>query len=121
MSFWKKLFRRPAIFFVTLYAKYIYNQGVEAAEKRHLAEGNRIYLAAKTFHPDRLVTYNKGQFKVQKRAFGMTARLLTMNTLKQRCYYHTADRYGEGRLSEEDIAIRKQAFIKERLRYAGVV
>lgn len=121
MNFWKKLFRRPAIFFVTLYAKHIYNQGVEAAEKRHYVEGDRIYLASKTFHPDTLVTYNKGQFKVQKRAFGMAARLLTMNTLKQRCYYHTADRYGEGRLSEEDKEIRKKAFIRERLRYAGLI
>ncbi len=120
-KFFKKLLRQPAIFFVTIYARLIYNQGVEAAERRHALEGVTIYLASKTFEPDRLVTYNKGQFKVQKRAFGMAARLLTMNTLKSHCYYHTADRYGHDCLSEKDKEIRRKAFVKERLRLAKLI
>ena len=118
MNLIKKLFRRPAIFFVTLYAKIIYRQGVDAAERRHAMEGNTIYLASKTFEPDRLVTYNRDEFKAQKRVFGMAARLLTMNTLRNGCYYHTTDRFGGNGLSEEEKEIRRRAFIKERLRLA---
>lgn len=121
MNIIKRIFRKPAIILVTIYAKYIYKQGVEAAEARHKRDGNTIYLASKTFHPDRLVTYNKEQFKTQKRAFGVAARLLTMNTLKSHCYYHTADRFGKNGLSERDREIRKKAFIKERLHLAKLI
>lgn len=121
MNIFKRFFRWPAMLFVTLYARLIYRQGVDAAERRHQAEGNTIYLASKTFHPDRLVTYSKAQFKMQKRAFGVSARLLTMNTLKSGCYYHTADRYGNNGLSSRDREIRRKAFVRERLRLAGLV
>ena len=121
MNIFKRIFRWPAMLFVTLYARLIYRQGVEAAERRHQVEGNTIYLASKTFHPDRLVTYSKAQFKMQKRAFGVSARLLTMNTLKSGCYYHTADRYGNNGLSSRDGEIRRKAFVRERLRLAGLV
>lgn len=121
MNIFKSIFRWPAMLFVTLYARLIYRQGVDAAERRHQSEGNTIYLASKTFHPDRLVTYSKAQFKMQKRAFGVSARLLTMNTLKSGCYYHTADRYGNNGLSSRDREIRRKAFVRERLRLAGLV
>ena len=67
------------------------------------------------------MTYSKAQFKMQKRAFGVSARLLTMNTLKSGCYYHTADRYGNNGLSSRDREIRRKAFVRERLRLAGLV
>ena len=121
MNIFKRIFRWPAMLFVTLYVRLIYRQGVEAAERRHQVEGNTIYLASKTFHPDRLVTYSKAQFKMQKRAFGVAARLLTMNTLKSGCYYHTADRFGNNGLSSRDRTIRRKAFVRERLRLAGLV
>lgn len=121
MNLFKRIFRKPAIIIVTLYAKHIYNIGVQAAENRRAHEGKMIYLASKTFRPDRLVTYNKEQFKAEKKVFGVTARLLTMNTLKLHCYYHTADRFGNDGLSAREVEIRKKAFIKERLRLAGLV
>ena len=118
MNFFKRLLRKPAIIIVTLYANLIYYKGVRAAEERHLKEGRTIYLASKTFHPDRLVTYNKAQFKTQKRAFGMSARLLTMNTLKSGCYYYTADAFMKNGISKRDKEIRRRAFVKERLQLA---
>ena len=121
MNIFKRIFRKPAIYIVTLYARLVFKQGVEAAERRHLMERKTIYLASKTFQPDRLVTYSKEQFKVQKRAFGMAARLLTMNTLKAHCYYHTKDKWEQNGLSERELEIRKKAFIKERLRLAKLI
>lgn len=117
----KRLFRRPAILLVSLYARHIYRQGVEAAERRHEREGVAIYLAANSFRPDHLVTYSKTQFKIEKHVYGVHARLLTMNTLRRGCYYHTADRFGANGMSDRDREIRRKAFVKERLRLAGLV
>ena len=120
-KFLKKLFRKPAIILVTLWAKHAYNQGVAAAESRHQKEKVTIYLASDSFRPDRLVTYNKRQFKIEKRIYGMAARLLTMNTLRSGCYYHTEDAWGENGLDPKEMEVRKKAFIKERLHLAGLI
>jgi len=117
----KRIFRKPAIILVTLWANRTYKQGVAAAELRHKREGVMIYLASDTFRPDRLCTYNKAQFKYEKKVFGVAARLLTMNTLRSGCYYHTADRFGGNGLMKRDKEIRRKAFIKERLHLAGLV
>ena len=120
-AFLRKLFRRPAILFVTLYAQHIYSQGVAAAERRHAADGSTIYLAANSFRPDHLVTYNKAQFKAEKHVYGVHARLLTMNTLRRGCYYYTSDRFGTNGMSDREKEIRRKAFIKERLRLAKLI
>lgn len=121
MNFFKKLLRKPAILVVTLYAKHLYKQGVKAADLRHAREHKMIYLAAQTFHPDRLVTYDKARFKTEKRVFGVSAQLLTMNTLRHGCYYHTPDQFGKNGLSDREKEIRRKAFIQERLRYAKLI
>lgn len=120
-AFFRKLFRKPAILFVTLYARHIYRQGVDAAEHRHRLEGNTIYLAANSFRPDHLVTYNKTQFKIEKHVYGVHARLLTMNTLRRGCYYYTADRFEANGMTDEDKEKRRRAFVKERLRLAKLI
>ena len=117
----KRIFRKPAIIIVTLYTKVLYNAGVEAAERRRRQERQTIFLAQDTFRPNRLVTYNREQFKAQKRAFGVAARLITMNTLRAGCYYHTADGYGRNGLDAREKEVRKKAFIKERLSLAGLI
>ena len=117
----KKLFRKPAIFFVTLWAKHVYNQGVKAADERHRKERVAIYLASNSFRPDRLVTYNKEQFKTEKKVYGVAARLLTMNTLKRECWYYTAGRGGLDAMEPRDKEIRRRAFIKERLHLAKLI
>ena len=120
-KFFQRVFRKPAIILVTLWAKMAYNQGVASAEQRHAQERVTIYLAADSFKPDRLVTYSKRQFKAEKAIYGMAARLLTMNTLRSGCYYHTEDAWGENGMSAEEMEIRKKAFIKERLHLAGLI
>ena len=116
-----KIFRKLAIFLVTLWARRTYRIGVRAAEQRHKVEHRTIYLAANSWHPDHLVTYNKMQFKVEKRVYGTKARLLTMNTLKQRCYYYTADKFERNGMTKNEMEIRRAAFIKQRLRMAKLI
>lgn len=119
--FLKRLFRKPAILLVTRWANRSYAQGVQATEERHRRQGETIYLATNAFHPDKLVTYDKRQFKVEKRVYGYHARLLTMNTLKQGCWYYSADRYGNNGISEQEKEIRRKAFIKARLKAAKLI
>ena len=120
-SFLRKLFRRPAIILVTQWAKIAYKQGVDAAERRHQLEGRTIYLAKDNFHPDHLRTYNKPQFKAEKWVYGYHARLLTMNTLKNGCYYYTADKYGNNGMTAREREVRRRFFIKERLQKAKLI
>jgi hypothetical protein len=120
-SFFRRIFRKPAILFVTLYANHIYKEGVAAAKRRRLREGCTVYLAASSWRPDHLVTYTKPQFKREKKVYGVAARLLTMNTLRAGCYYHTPDRYGMNAMEEKEVKIRRKAFVKERLSLAGLI
>ena len=119
--FFRKLFRRPAILLVTLWARRAFKQGVRAADERYKRERHTIYLAADSWRPDHLVTYDKAQFKTEKRVYGVKARLLTMQTLARRCYYHTPNGLGECGLSAKQIEIRRSAFVKERLRMAKLI
>lgn len=128
MNIFKRIFRKPAIIIVSLWAKRTYNQGVQAALDRQRAlieqgcEGACIvYLACNSFRPDHLVTYTRSQFRMEKRVYGVAARLLTMNTLKRGCYYHTPDRWGRDGLSDKEVEKRRQAFVKERLKLAGLI
>ena len=118
MGFFKRLFRLPAVFLVTLWARRAYDQGVKAAEERRKRERTIVYLAPNTFRPDRLVTYTRETFRVQKKVFGYKARLLTMNTLRNGCYYHTADKYGNHPMTRRERDVRRSAFVRERLRLA---
>ena len=120
MDLIRKIFRRPAVVLVTLWANRTYKQGVRAADERAKKEHRVIYLASQNFHLDRLKTYSKEQFKAEKKVYGYKARLLTMGTLKAGCYYHTPNRFGEG-MGERDKEIRRRHFIRERLRLAKLI
>lgn len=119
--FFKKLFRPLAVFVVTLWANLLWKQGIEMAKRRHKEEGWQVYLASKTFLPEELTTYTKNQFKVEKRAFGYHARLLTMTTLKRGCYYYTPNQYGQDGIDEKDEERRRRFFVKERLQLAKLI
>jgi hypothetical protein len=121
MNIFKRIFRKLATIVVTIWANRIYNQGVRLADERHAREKKTIYLASQTFHPDRLTTYDKARFKIEKKVFGYHARLLTMNTLKRGCYYYTPDRFGHNGISKWEKERRRRFFIHERLVKAKLV
>ena len=117
----KKILRPIAIWVVTIWANRLWDKGIEMAEARHREERVQVYLASKTFLPQQLTTYTKSQFKVAKRVFGYHARLLTMTTLKRGCYYYTRNTYGMDGIDEKEKELRRQFFIKERLRLAKLI
>lgn len=117
----KKLFRRLAILVVTIWANYIYKTAVAQADARYRREHTMIYVASKNFQPDYLTTYDRNRFKAEKEVFGYAARLLTLQTLKIGCYYHTPDKAGNQAMSERDKEVRRQFFIRERLHKAKLI
>lgn len=117
----KKIFRRLAILVVTLWANYTYRKVVEMADREHALKHTMIYVASKNFHPDQLTTYDRYRFKAEKEVFGFHARLLTLQTLKNGCYYHTPDKAGNQAMSEHDKEVRRRFFIAERLRKAKLL
>lgn len=117
----RRLFRRIAALVVTVYANRIYKQAVENADKRHKAEKVMIYVASATFQPDKLVTYDRWQFKAEKATFGYLARRLTLQTMKAGCYYHTADTAGNQAMTDREKERRRLAFIRERLMKAKLL
>lgn len=120
-NFFKRIFRRPAVILVTLWARLIYNYGVRMADEAHKRSRNMTFLAADNFRPGMLTVYDKHRFKLEKKVYGYHARLLTMVTLKNGCYYHTCDRFGKNGMSEKDKDIRRRYFIMERLELAKLL
>lgn len=121
MNIFKKFFRKLAALVVTVYANRIYKQAVRNADIRHAKEKTMIYVASQVFHPDRLTTYDKARFKTEKKVFGYHARILTLQTLKNGCYYHTPDKAGNQAMTEKEKEVRRRAFVKERLAAAKLL
>lgn len=116
-----KIFRKLAIVVVTIYANYIYKKAVKMADKRYEKEKTMIYVASKTFRPDYLTTYDRRRFKAEKQIYGFHARLLTLQTLKNGCYYHTPDTAGNQQMTAHDKEARRRFFVQERLEKAKLI
>ncbi len=117
----KRVFNFIARFFVTLYANILYKKAVSTANSRYSQEKQMIYVIERIDKPGYLTLYDKKRFKRHKRIFGTPARLLTLETMKQRSYYHTPDKAGNQALTENDKEIRRLAFIRERLLLAKLI
>lgn len=113
-----KIFKKLAAVFVTMYANYLYKTAVRSADALWAEEHRMFYVASENFRPNRLTIYDRDRFKAEKRVFGFHARLLTLNSLRNGCYYHTPDRVGNQRMSEREKERRRLFFVKERLRMA---
>lgn len=101
---------------VILWTKYIYNKAVKIADRRYREEHTMIYVVSKPFRPDLLVTLSKREFKAMKLySWGYRGRLLTLQTLRNGCYYHTPDPVGNQSMDDNERARRLKYFIKERL------
>ena len=109
------IFKKLAAMVVTIYANHIYKKAVGIADRRYARERTMIYVASEAFHPDRLTTYDRRRFKIEKRVYGFHARLLTLQTLKNGCYYHTPDSAGNQAMSPAEKERRRLFFVAERL------
>lgn len=118
----KEAIRRMAIYVVTVYANRIYRKAVEAAEKRHEAEGEMIYVANGAIDASVLRTYNRKEFRKVKRLLKVyDSKAYNLYALKQSAWYHTANRQGGEELSPREKGLRRLAFVKHVLRNAKLV
>jgi len=114
-------FRRLARLVVIAWANYTYGKVVRRADERYAKEHTMIYVASQPFRPDILTTYDRRRFKIEKEVWGYHARLLTLQSLKNGCYYHTPDTAGNQVMSERDREIRRRFFVRERLEKAKLL
>ncbi len=117
----KSIRRNLAVLFVTAWANYIYKTTMRKADERHRREGWMIYVVSEPFRTNRLITYNRAGFKRAKGLWGYHGRLLTLQTLKNECWYHTPDTAGNQAMDKRAIEIRRKAFIRNRLRAAKLI
>lgn len=115
------IFKKLAAVIVTAYANYLYRKAVKIADDRYRREHRMIYVASRNFRPDLLTTYDRDRFRFEKKVFGYHARLLTLQTLKHGCYYHTPDKAGNQAMTEAEKESRRLFFVKERLHKAKLV
>lgn len=113
--------RRLAKAVVTLYAKHLFDTERKKADRRHKKHGIMFYVASRPFNPRELTIYDKKRFKAEKHIFGYHARLLTLQTMKARCFYHTPDRAGNQAMPEKEVQFRRSAFIHDRLKAAKLL
>jgi len=121
MNLIKKIFRPLATKVVVIWANYTYDKVRRIADQRHEKEHTMIYVCAEPFRPYVLTTYDRKRFKGEKKVFGYSARLLTLTTLKNGCYYHTPDTAGNQALGKREIKRRRRYFALERLHKAGLL
>ena len=118
----KALIRRLAIYVVTVYANRIYRKAVEAAEKRHAAEGETIYVSNGAIDASVLRTYNRKEFRRAKRILGIADnKNFNVYMLKKSAWYYTANRSEQDGMSERSKELRRLAFVKNVLRTAKLV
>lgn len=117
-EWWHNLRRRWARRVVTRYAKREFYAAKRRADERYKHEHTMIYVCSKPFDPSVLTTYDRARFKHEKQVWGWHATLLTLQSLKFGCYYHTPDRAGNQRMKQKDIDVRLEYFINERLELA---
>lgn len=118
----RRLFRRPLILIVTAWANLTYRRASEVADRRHVKERVMIYVAENPWRRGRLETYDRWQFEAQKSVFGRFAtRRLTLQTLKNGCWYHTPDTAGNQALASGERETRRLAFVRDRLKAARLL
>lgn len=118
IQFFKSLRLRLARYFVRLWAVFNFNQAMCRADERYAKEHTMIYVCQQPFNSKVLTTYNRRRFKLEKKAWGWHGILLTLQSMKWGCYYHTPDRAGNQAMTKEEIKVRREYFIMERLEAA---
>ena len=113
--------KKIAAWLVTLYAKWLFDSARRKADKRYEVQRTMIYVAHDLFNENVLTTYDKRLFKSIKHNSGSAMDLMTLQSLKHGCYYHTPDRAGNQAMTPEDAERRRRYFIRERLEKAKLL
>lgn len=125
----RKFFKRIAAFLVTAHSNRIYRKAVAMADRLHGQNGGIYYVMANPSGDRRLLVLSrKGYRRIKDRMLNLISRSgrpvnrrdWYMNAVKGGCYYHTADKGGNGALSDRDREIRRLAFVRDMLVRSGL-
>lgn len=115
------IFKKLAAVVVTAYARYLYRNAKDKADRMYSRNPQMYYVASQVFHPNTLTIYDRARFKAEKHAFGRAAELTTLIQLKNGCYYHTPDKAGNQAMTKHEMEVARRFFIKERLYKAKLI
>lgn len=114
----KKIFKRIAGYFVTIYANKLYCKAVNAADLAHAERGGRIYVVSDLQDVSKLVVLDVNRFREMKKVLKTKDSL---HDLKQGAWYYTADIAEKNPLPEADREARRLAFVRHLLDRAGLI
>lgn len=114
----KNPFKKLAALCVTAYANLLFKTAMKKADRLYRENHQMYYVASQVFRPNVLTIYDRKKFKIEKVVLGFAARITTLQTLKNGCYYHTPDKAGNQAMTAHDIEVRRRYFVRERLSLA---
>ena len=114
----KKIFRRIAGYFVTVYANKLYRKAVKEADLAHVEKGSRVYVVSSWGDISKLVILDRDNFRRMKRELNLKD---SVSSLMEGAWYYTADRAGKNGLPEADMEARRLAFVRHLLGRAGLI
>lgn len=117
----KKYFKKLAALCVTAYANKIYSQATALAEGKYLEHPDMYFVITDPANPKGLMCINKDQFLDLRHRYHIPSKALTIQTLKNQCWYHTLSKTGLDGMTKEDIEVRMAAFRKMLLEKAKLV
>ena len=109
-KFFRRVYRKIGVFFVTAYANRIYRNRVKDADRLHKEYKWRMYVCMPFGGRDLIVMDRKG-FRAAKRIQHIYDPTMSTDTLANGSFYYTGDRAENGVLSPKEIELRRLAFI----------
>lgn len=114
----KNPFKKLAALCVTAYAKKIFNQAINLAEDKYKASPDMYFVITDPSRPKRLMCINTRQFLDLRHKYHIPSKALTIDKLKNTCWYRTKSKAGTDAMSFQDLTVRKLAFCRELLKRA---
>jgi hypothetical protein len=113
----KKFFKKIARYVVAAYANRLYKKAVKRADERHEKERIMVYVISSFFDDKHLVCCNRKEFRMMKAKLRLRHHI---QTLKEGCWYHTADAIERNGLDPRDQEARKRVFVRMLIKKAGL-
>ena len=115
------IIRRLRVLVVTAVAGRVYKQAVTLAERRHKETGRQVFVISSPKDGRELIVLTDREFLDMRGRMGIRSKDAPLKHLRQGCWYHTANHYGNDGISERSASIRRAALIKESLESAGLL
>ena len=117
----KKIFRKLASLCVTSYANRTFRNAIKVANSWYEHTGKRHYVITDPRNERKLVTISREGFCKLRHELGIPSKELTIQHLKNTCWYYTPNENKRDIIPAKELVIRRLAFVRDRLNAAGLL